>query len=130
MEELYDLETDPCETCNLLAGEAGGDARDIAGQMRARLGAYERRYGLTDGSLTPHSGERRDSWPPGTGPGNNWQFHLHPFNMPEEEAAKYTPEWQEILQATADEPTVDLSELDLDYYESAGGDRELRRAKG
>ncbi len=126
-EELYDLEDDPCETRNLLVSEAGTEPGDVHARMRARLGAYERRYGLTDGSLRPDEEGRRKPWPPGTGPGHNWQFHMHPYNMTEREAAEYTPEWREVMQVTAGEPTVDLTELDLDYYESAGGDPELRR---
>jgi len=127
-EELFDLEADPAETRNLLAGEPDDAVQAVRTEMRARLGAYEARYGLTDGALEPSPQAPKEPWPPGTkGDWQNWQYHMHPFNMPPEDAAKYTSECEEVLRAVADEPTVNLAELDLDYYESSGGDTELRR---
>lgn len=126
-EELFDLAQDPGEAHNLLAGEPGSEVMAAREMMRGRLSTYEARYGLTDGSLTPSEQPAREPWPPGTkGDWQNWQYHMHPYNMTREEAAQYTPEYEEVLQATREEPTVDLSKLDLDYYESSGGDAELR----
>jgi hypothetical protein len=126
-EELFDLEQDPQELTNLLDGEPGEDVQATRARMRARLATYEARYGLTDGSLEPCQDPVREPWPPGRStPSSNWQFHMHPYNMLPDEAARYTPEHEEVLQVTRDEPTVNLRELDLDYYESAGGDTELR----
>ncbi len=96
--------------------------------MSGALAAYEERYGppgsVRDGRLVPSEEPEREPWPPGVR-GLNWQFHTHPFNMPPEEAAQYQSEKDEVLQATAKEPALDLARLDLDYYLSAGGDPDL-----
>jgi arylsulfatase A-like enzyme len=128
LEELYDLEADPHELTNLLDGEVNEETESVRRRLHGRLSIYEARYGTTDGSLEPWGEEHKEHWPPGPyTPSSNWQFHMHPFNMSPEEAARYTAEHEEVLQATAEEPTVNVLDLDLDYYESAGGDEELRR---
>jgi len=130
-EELYDLEADPHEVNNLLHGTPDGEVLAVCERMRNELAAYEARYGLPggvrEGRLVPSDEPKREMWPP-SAKGLNWQFHTHPFNMPPEEAARYQSEKDEVLQATAKEPTLDLARLDLDYYLSAGGDPELVKA--
>ncbi len=43
--ELYDLEADPAELCNLLDGEATDDAENIAGEFSARLNEWRQKTG-------------------------------------------------------------------------------------
>jgi len=128
LEELYDLKEDPGEVNNLMHGRPDRDRQVVHAQMSGMLAAYEERYGpsgnVRDGRLVPSEEPEREPWPPGV-KGLNWQFHTHPFNMTPEEAAQYQSEKDEVLQATAEEPTIDLARLDLDYYLSAGGDPDL-----
>ncbi len=128
-EELYDLQEDPNELRNLMQGELSAGQRAAYKRMKGTLASYEERYGhpggVEDGEPVPSEEPEGEPWLPGRQPGLNWQFHMHPFNLPPEEAARYQSEKEEVLQATAGEPTLDLSKLSLDYYLSAGGDPDL-----
>ncbi len=130
-EELYDLQEDPNELENLMGRDLDEDQREAYERLKATLASYEERYGLPggveDGELVASEEPKGEPWPPGRR-GLCWQFHMHPFNLPPEEAARYQSEKEEVLQATAEEPTLDLSRLDLDFYLSAGGDPDLVKA--
>jgi hypothetical protein len=130
-EEMFDLQNDPDELVDVLAGEPTSEQRAARDMMRAKLTAYEARYGLSDtretGELRPCTDEPPKPWLPRNDPGCTWQFHMHPFNMTAEEAARYTSEADEVFAVTAKEPTTVLGRLNLDYYESAGGDPDVRR---
>lgn len=131
-EELYDLQTDPAEVHNLLHGELTADQKEVYEEMKAKLTAAEARWGLPgnvkDGVLVPWTGPLPPPWPPEEKAANLiWQFHAFPHQMPPEWRAHLESDRDSVRRAIAPEPTVKLSDLDLDFYESAGGDKNLLR---
>jgi len=96
-------------------------------RLRARLIEHEARWGL-EGHVLSGDFARFDE-PPNTWPvegrGLNWQFQTHWHALPAAEQERMHTEREEVLAATAREPTVDLAKMNLDYYLSAGGDPSL-----
>jgi hypothetical protein len=126
IEEFYDLAHDPGESHNLLNGALHADQQREYDRLKARLIAEEMRCGpdggVQNGTLRRYE-ELASSWPPDArGGGLNWQFQAWPNQLPPEEQAALQSEATEVLQAIAQEPTTDLSRLDLDFYLDAGGD--------
>lgn len=125
-EEFFDLREDPDELVDLLAGTLSPEQRSAADRLRAQLLEYETRWGLpgcvVDGEFRTF--EPTDPWLPGA-PSLSWQFQNFPHGLSETDKARLDSEREEVLRATAKEPTVDLSRLNLGFYLSAGGDPSL-----
>ena len=115
-EEMYDLESDPCEIHNLLAHGLAPGQQGIYEEMKKRLTAYEVRFGhpdsVCDGQLVPFQGEIRPEWPPCKA-GLDWQMPFHLFNQLPNDPTRYQPDSVEVIEATRKEPVLKLSGLDI-----------------
>ena len=132
IEEFYDLAHDPGETHNLLNDPLNAEHQREYDRLKARLIAEEIRCGpdggVENGTLRRYE-EIASIWPPEErAAGINWQFQAWPNQLPENERAALNSEAEEVFAAIAKEPLTDLSRLDLDFYEDAGGDPAVRDA--
>jgi arylsulfatase len=126
-EELFDLEQDPQEQCDLLAGMLTPTLELAYRALRAQLLALEERWGVagcvTQGEFTRPPQVESD-WLPGAKP-LEWQFQYFFWGESEAQRQAMDSERAEVLRAIAREPLTELSRLDLAFYLSAGGDPEL-----
>jgi len=126
-EALFDLESDPLEQRNLLADGVTEELAPLRKELRRQLVDYEERWGL-EGMV-----EWKDF------------LKIEPYELPRGAAARnpqYPPPWrttlteaerarhvhptEEIVRAVEKEPTVKLSELDLDgWRERVGAPQEF-----
>jgi hypothetical protein len=132
IEEFYDLAHDPGETHNLLNDPLNAEHQREYDRLKARLIAEEIRCGpdggVENGTLRRYE-EIASIWPPEErAAGINWQFQAWPNQLPENEKVALNSEAEEVFAAIAKEPLTDLSRLDLDFYEDAGGDPAVRDA--
>ncbi len=122
-EELWDLQNDPDELHNLLAGDRGPATERVRCEMRRRLTDWERRHApepigddLPNHGIAEYFGTR-----------HNAQFPDWPMNIADpEEAAAVNPVDREVEQVLADEPDVQLADLDLKWWVEHGGSADLR----
>ena len=112
-EELFDLESDPDESVNLLYGTAAAPVQEIRERLKEKLKEYESRYGLEgcikDGQFTDQGefdgGFYRENNPP---------------MFPKTQNRRYMTLEEEVKKAVAREETVRLKDLDIAYFEKYG----------
>jgi len=122
-EEMWDLQKDPNELHNLIVEGMTDEQQDVRSEFRQRLIEWERRFGPEPiGDDLPNFGIENPFHKR-----HNSQFPYWPDNIadPQERAGINSVE-QEILEVLANEPDVDLAELDLDWWVEHGGSAELR----
>ena len=122
-EELYDLQEDPNELHNLTVEGTTDTQQQVRSEFRQRLIEWERIHGpepISDD--LPNLG--MDDW---FGKRHNRQLPTWCDNVvdPAERAAINSVE-QEVLEVLANEPDVDLADLDLQWWVENGGSAELR----
>ncbi len=115
-EQLFDMQKDPSETTNLLHEDPDDRLLNIRKEMRDKLMAYEKAYGLegyvgeTDFFVGPAyqpNPQRNEAFP---------RFPLRIVN--EEEKAQMNDLVSEILMAVKDEPIVNLRDLDIEAWQT------------
>ena len=135
-EELFDLENDPGETVNLLAARPDApEVREVRDHLREVLWSYEHRWGMEnyttiEGGFLPIAEPEK---PTGPFRRNNQFARWHEKLTDPEERSRMNTLEQEVIQAVADEPLINLCGLDLDAWQRNGVPAEVIeriRAKG
>lgn len=125
-EELFDLETDPHETRNLLAG--GSSAHEaVRAKLRRRLLEYEQTWGLP-GGVKNGDFVRRDRFQAAGARNRAFPIFREKLTDPEERAAMQSF-LDEVAQAIAREPVLNLEDLDLSAWQRNGSftDTQIRQ---
>jgi hypothetical protein len=118
-EQLFDMQNDPYETTNLLAGEITPEVGAIRAKLKAKLLEYEQTWGL-EGYTTGDDLKKGEPYIPH--PQRNEAFPRFPAQiMDKAEKAQMNDLFDEVLQAVAKEPVVKLHELDLAAWQEKGG---------
>ncbi len=118
-DELFDMETDPGETTNLLAGQPDvPEIENIRSELRERLIAYEAEWGL-EGYV--ERGEFK-KLPPVAGPTmRNGQFPVFPGNIVDQvERHAMNDFGDEVLESVRKEELVKLHRLNLEDWLANG----------
>ncbi len=125
-EELFDMESDPEETVNLLyTSQDDPEIKTIRDELRRKLVEFEKKWGpegyVENGDFISFPKEVF------TGrPGRNGQFPVFPENIADqEEFAAINDFGDEVIEAVKDEPMVKLHELDLEGGRINGVPQEL-----
>lgn len=112
-EELFDLETDPDETTNLLYHDPDAETLMVKEKLKAQLTAFEAQYGLKgyveNGQFVEQEEFKR--------------FKYHENNPPlfsKRQEGDYMSLEEEVKRAVAHESVVKLEELDIPYYTERG----------
>ncbi len=110
-EQLFDMQSDPHETTNLLANDFSHEIERIRTEHRQKLIQYEREYGL-EGYVDEDDLKVGEPYIPH--PQRNEAFPRFPLKLTGEvEKSQINTLYDEILDAIAKEPIVKLDELDL-----------------
>ena len=118
-EELFDLDVDPDETTNLLAGGTPEDLAQVRLALRAKLVEYEAAWGL-EGYV--HGGTLLAGPHYEPHPQRNEAFPRFPDQiMDAHERAATNSLFDEVLEAVAAEPAVRLRDLDVAAWQAKGG---------
>jgi arylsulfatase A-like enzyme len=115
-EQLFDMESDPHETTNLLHGQYSPETAEIRAEMRTKLTAYEQEWGL-EGYVGESDLKAGEPYQPH--PQRNEAFPRFPLKiMDEAERALMNDFIEEIAAVVADEPLVKLSDLDITTWQT------------
>ncbi len=118
-EQLFDMQNDPHETTNLLAGEIMPEVGAIRVELKAKLLEYEQAWGL-EGYTTSDDFKKGEPYTPH--PQRNEAFPRFPAQiMDDGERAQINDLFDEVLQAVTKEPVVKLHELDIAAWQENGG---------
>jgi arylsulfatase A-like enzyme len=125
-EELFDLQCNPHETRNLLAG-GSSDHEAVRADLRRRLIEYERMWGLP-GYVEDGDFVRQDRFQPAGYRNRAFPIFQEKLTDPDEKAAMNSV-LDEVVQAIEREPVVDLEELDLKSWQQNGSftDSQIRQ---
>jgi arylsulfatase len=114
-DQLFDMQNDPHETTNLLAGDITAEAESAKNEHRQKLIEYEKELGL-EGYID--GGDLKVGEPYQPFPQRNEAFPRYPLKLTDEdEKAQLNTLHDEILAAIAPEPLVKLSELDMKAWQ-------------
>lgn len=120
-EELFDMDQDPYEQSNLLAGGYGDSLAAVKKQLYDKLVEYESKYGLDgcveDGKLKVLEDYQIRYY-------QEMNFPMHTKMMKASEVEGLLPVKQEIRMAIEREPVVRIGELKLDEFKKFSGMRE------
>ena len=118
-EQLFDMQDDPHETTNLLAGEAAPEITAIRVGLKTKLLQYEKIWGL-EGYTNDNGFKKGQPYTPH--PQRNEAFPRFPARITDGvEKARMNDFFDEVLQAVAKEPVVKLRELDIAAWQEKGG---------
>lgn len=114
-EQLFDMQNDPHETTNLLAGESTPHIKSIRDTHYKKLVEYEGKYGL-EGYVDEDGLKVGEPYEPH--PQRNEAFPRFPLKLTDEaEKASIQTLYEEIQIAIKDEPIVKLAELDMTAWQ-------------
>lgn len=114
-EQLFDMQNDPHETTNLLAGESTPHIKSIRDTHYKKLVEYEEKYGL-EGYVDEDGLKVGEPYEPH--PQRNEAFPRFPLKLIDEaEKATIQTLYEEIQIAIKDEPIVKLAELDMTAWQ-------------
>ena len=123
-EELFNMEDDPEEMRNLLLGDVSPGSRKTAGDLRAKLIAWEREHGFPssfDGDDLVASLAREEGVDPRGVGRTNAQFPTWVENLPPDEKARMESMADSVRNAIRHERTFQLTDLNLAAYKAGGG---------
>ncbi len=127
-EELWDLRSDPDELHNLVVEGMNTEQQAARVEFRRRLINWERAHGPAPiEEDLPNFGI-----PEWFGMRHNAQFPDWPANLVDpDEQARINPVEREVVDVLANEPDVQVADLDLDWWVQHGGSAALRdRVRG
>lgn len=114
-EQLFDMQNDPHETTNLLAGEVTPDIKMVRDNHYQKLVKYEEKFGL-EGYVDENGLKVGEPYQPH--PQRNEAFPRFPLKLTDEnEKASIQTLYEEIQIAIKDEPIVKLAELDMQAWQ-------------
>jgi hypothetical protein len=122
-EELFDMDSDPQETTNLLYGSPSAEHLSVSGKMRKTLAGIEALQGLEGG--IQKNGEFIQMEPYIAKPYRETNFPLYPDQLTKQaEIEEQNTMEDEILSAVEKEPVVRLEDLDLETFKTKSGLRD------
>ena len=114
-EQLFDMQNDPHETTNLLAGNLIPEIEAVRNQHYQKLVEYEEKYGL-EGYVENKKLKVGEAYEPH--PQRNEAFPRFPLKLTDEdEKASINTLYDEIEIAIKDEPLVKLADLDMKAWQ-------------